>query len=983
MKEHFYDIESLSNVFTVCDFHPEEDCVDCYHLIDDRALYRQTLQDGFFQMLKDRILQKNENFHGTIRIFDLATEAGCRKLAQTFGLSDAYMVNDPKSSSNYDESFRIVCDTDPDYDEDEHAFMFGYNSFNYDTTMLAEFFFDVFPVGENIRPFIPTTAKEMREFNDSLFTDQFKKSMPSRLTVTDQNGYASSDYSDPRWRIRKNMLYTGRHLDVARLNEKQSKVGLKRLLGMLGYQILESDKLGAGVDHIDNLDQLLDLFAYNASDVINLRELFHHSFYQGQFSLKQGLLKTYPELIYDRIPGQYKPDIKPNRVRRDRLTIDSSSAQFATKALCPYDHLTDIPTVSYMYPSERKCAELAAEGKPVRRVNVLEESREFFYRHFSAYPDACAAFDKVYAYYKSIEGKNFNGSDFYKQDFGRDGALPPELETHVLSEIERDENCMFYYNEDGTPSRCFVTFSTGGIHGAEYNRDLYLADLAAWEAKMHAMECVKAQYPDPLDLRRAKTVELDGETRKWSEFIRSGMTIKKMEAMSPDERQAKCYKDFAGDRPHVFKRLDNGNTALNKSYVYTSASLTNHEDFTSYYPNMLRMLSAFWNDGLGVDRYGEIFDDKQRYGKLMKDKTKSEAERDFYSVKRNGTKLILNSASGAGDTNFKSPIQMNNRIISMRIIGQLFTWRIGQAQTLKGAAIPSTNTDGLYSVMEETMNNLILAKESADIGVEIEPEPIYLISKDTNNRLEMDPDDGKIVSASGGSLACRKDTDPTKALPHPAIIDWALSEYLVVAALGYKDLAIDRPFDETIGRNILMSAKDKFEPAHLLRMFQNVLASSPGSMNYIFGLTDDAPDAPIIMQHYNRVFVVKDHTPGAIHLMAANGKVITASMKAKRLREGERAQQNDPMALSVLLANGVKTTDIPRGKEAVVKSVTNIRPTWNMLVENRSLMTMSDARRQEILDCIDYDKYLLMLKNAYEDNWRNTAPEQPDAEDVA
>ena len=180
-----------------------------------------------------------------------------------------------------------------------------------------------------------------------------------------------------------------------------------------------------------------------------------------------------------------------------------------------------------------------------------------------------------------------------------------------------------------------------------------------------------------------------------------------------------------------------------------------------------------------------------------------------------------------------------------------------------------------------------------------------------------------------------------------------------------------------------MSAKDKFEPAHLLRMFQNVLASSPGSMNYIFGLTDDAPDAPIIMQHYNRVFVVKDRTPGAIHLMAANGKVITASMKAKRLREGERAQQNDPMALSVLLANGVKTTDIPRGKEAVVKSVTNIRPTWNMLVENRSLMTMSDARRQEILDCIDYDKYLLMLKNAYEDNWRNTAPEPPEAEDVA
>ena len=67
----------------------------------------------------------------------------------------------------------------------------------------------------------------------------------------------------------------------------------------------------------------------------------------------------------------------------------------------------------------------------------------------------------------------------------------------------------------------------------------------------------------------------------------------------------------------------------------------------------------------------------------------------------------------------------------------------------------------------------------------------------------------------------------------------------------------------------------------------------------------------------------------------------------------------------------------------MVKSVTNIRPNWYMLVENKSLMTMSDARRQEILDCIDYDKYLLTLKNAYEDNWRNTAPEQPVAESMA
>lgn len=986
MKEHFYDIESLSNVFTLCDYHPEENLIDCYQLVDTEAIHARTTDAAYHDMLRERILMRNQNFDGDVRVFDLREEDACKRLAETFGASTARIANNPDARSAYDDydpKFRLVCDTDPEYDEDEHAFMFGYNSYNYDTTMLADFFRTVFIASHNANGrclFKPTTARHMRDFNNMLFEADYKDNMAVALTVPMQrDNYAPRDYQDSGWVMRKNMLMSGRHLDVARLNEKQRKVGLKRLLGMLGYQILESDKLGTGVDSIEDLDQLLELIAYNVSDVVNLRELFHQPFYQGQFSLKQGLLKTYPELIYERIPGQYKPNVDPHHVRRDRLTIDSSSAQFATKALCPYDHLSDIETVSYMYPSERKVAELAAQGVHIERVNVLEESRKFFYRNFRNYPDLCAEFDKVYDYYKAIEGKNFNASEFYRGDYGEtveDGSigLPERLLPHKLSEIPKNDNCMFYYNADGTPSNCFITFSTGGIHGAEWNVARYRADMAAWQKTVDDMDAVREAYPDPLDLRRAKKIKLDGVERKWSEFIRSGMTIKKMEAMTADERREKCYRNPYDKRPHVFDKLDDGSLKLGKNYVFTSTGLMNHEDFTSYYPNMLRMLSAFWNDGLGVDRYGEIFDDKQRYGKLMKDKSLSEKDREFYAVKREGTKLILNSASGAGDTDFRSPIQMNNRIISMRIIGQLFTWRIGQAQTLKGASVTSTNTDGLYTVMEKKLNDAILAKESADIGVAIEPEPIYLVSKDTNNRLEMDPDTGHIVSASGGSLACRADTNPTKALSHPAIIDWALAEYLVVASMHYKGMSLDKPFDETIGRSILAKAKQRFEPAHLLRMFQNVLASSPGSINYIFATEDANPSGQIILQHYNRVFIVKDKTPGSVHLMAANAKVITPVTRAKRLREDERAQQHDPVARHVLEANGVDVGTLPMAKEAVVKNVTNVSPDWYMLVENHSLMTMSDARRDEILAAIDYDKYLGLLKNSYENNWRNKVP---------
>ena len=114
------------------------------------------------------------------------------------------------------------------------------------------------------------------------------------------------------------------------------------------------------------------------------------------------------------------------------------------------------------------------------------------------------------------------------------------------------------------------------------------------------------------------------------------------------------------------------------------------------------MLMIYWNDGIGKDIYGEIYDRKEELGKLMKDPTLSKEKREYYGVMRAGTKLILNSTTGKGDSHGQnSPIQVNNNIMAMRLIGQMFTWRIGQAQTLAGAKVVSTNTDGLYTVMAD------------------------------------------------------------------------------------------------------------------------------------------------------------------------------------------------------------------------------------------------------------------------------------------
>lgn len=1028
MNMNFYDIESLDNVFTLANYKVQENEVEIFMLCDDKSL---ASAPGFQQRLLDRIYMRNHNFNGTMKLYDLETEEGCRHLAMTFGLSDAYLVNDPESTSTYPDEFRPVCDTDPDYiaNPDKYPYLSGYNSTNYDTTMLACFFYETFVIKEMgyriledghtkaanppVIEFQPTTARLMRDINNELF-ENYKDAMPSYLAS------GPDRYDSTTWKIRKNMIMTGRQIDVSNLNEKQKKVGLKRLLGMMGFQILESDKLGNNNSVIHNEEELLELIAYNISDVVNLNELFNLKLYQAQFTLKKQLLKTYPELIYEKLPGKgkdnYKPDIRPSRVRRDRLYIDSTSSQLAQKALCPYNHLKDIPAVSFNYPHPDKAAEL---GIPV--VNVLDEAKKFFYGLYPQ-PELRAQFDEIYNYYKAIEGKNFNESKNYQEDFGTNA-----VQISKLSDIAKTKNCIPYFDKDGNPTSCFATFSTGGVHGAEYNYELFYSDLKTWQDLKKDFDEVQIKYPDPTDLKQCGTkpktiIAKNGIEWKMTIFSKAAKAILEMtederiELQNTENVKGKVkndmktlmslytpaeletiinrpvgvimndgrvlptstflkagsnpvYKTIDNDIPVLFKKSDDDSYKLNPKYVFTSAAPANHEDFTSYYPNLLRMMMAFFNPGLGYDRYAEIFQQKQDYGHYMKDKNRPSEERELYSVLREGTKLILNSASGAGDATFDNNIRMNNTIISMRIIGQLFSWRIGQAQSYYGAKIISTNTDGLYSVMESTINDKILAQESANIGVEIEPEPMYLISKDTNNRIELEGD--KIIGASGGTLACRMGPRPDKSLAHPAIIDWSLAEYLTICSQGYKGLSLDKPFNESIGMSILKSSIHKFDPVTWMRQFQNVLASSPGSVRYIYGLKDNSPYDPIILPHYNRVFYMKDGTENTIHLSAAFARVVNDKMKTKRLKDGQRETIIDPIPMKVLEENGVSA---PSGKDIVTTKVTGIEDNWDVFILNKDLSRISKDEYWFLMNNIDYDKYLTLLRDGFEKNWRNKLP---------
>ncbi|MDO4254351.1 MAG: hypothetical protein Q4C81_04275 [Kocuria sp.] len=1042
----FYDIESLSNVFTLCAYTPRPgqavDALEIFFLADDPSLAAAVDPQALYRA----VVESNPGLPAvSVQLWNLGGEKGSLRLAELMGLSNADQVCDGRGG-DYPAALRPVCDTDDGYDPAQHPFLAGYNSMNYDTVMLALFLNEAFPNPGGGQMFQPTTARTLRDHNDRLFSGEHIEYMP---------GYLGWD--GPAAKIRRAMLHSGRHLDVARLNELQSKVSLKRLLGMLGRQIKESEKLSHDTT-ITAVEDLYELLAYNVSDCLGLAQLFRHPAYANNFDLKAGLLAQYAETVFT----------KHGSVRKDRLAVDSSSAKFVGRILAPYASLDDIEAVSYVYPDPE-----VAKERGIEPVNVLDECVRFFEENVApdpaAHPEATPAqreahrqFMQVVTYYRSIEGQNFNDSDEYRDKF--------DLPAKSLRDVPKTPNNVPYFRSDASPSSCFATFSTGGIHGAEADlavftaeriahleQDMMLtraklvfpeaADFVAEAKRQHAElvlpdgTCVdkrlvllgsdpskvkyrkpkkddpdqaeqlaraQAQVPDPADLlatQRPESEKLDVRLPD------GGVLVGKVVLANSTATSAAYREEPAKKAPSLFTAKEDGSDKLHPKFARTSAGLVIHEDFTSYYPNLLRNMRAFYNPELGEDRYAKIFFDKERYSREMKRPGISPEERTRLNTLRNGTKLILNSASGAGDAGHKTPIRMNNRIISMRILGQLFSWRIGQAQTLAGARIISTNTDGLYSVVggengfDEATNNRVLHEQQAAIGVDIEPELMFLISKDSNNRLEIEaPEPGRsvadspIIAAGGGTLACHAGPTPTKSLAHPAVIDFALARYMqIVASRG--EAALSEPFDPRLGRKVIEEAVLEDDPIRSLMLFQNVIAASRGSITYPFsaapinaatgveysdqGHVSNVRD-PQVLQMVNRVFIVRDGTENARSLLNAGAWKVTAASQAKRREDGVGRAKRDPVALEVLRHHGwAKSraeasasdglTVLPDDQDVVVRRINAIDPTWSMVVVNDDLHQLPAERIERLIGSLDLEVYTRILEETFTKNWMNAA----------
>ena len=1200
MNRVFYDIESLSNLFTIAFWAPDDTPahLDVYLLAQRDDLIRH-LGPDFRQRVTDEVMERNPVLKTLpnapqVRIFDLHDPSVVMQLVRLIGIGipltrsdierkarSVVCLYDPRcrvsDPSAYYRQTEFSFDVDADR-KDRDTYLFGYNSYNYDTTMLAFYLASVtgahfkqdesattdvayaytpavlhaihkdvdtelladparlareidaltekrddtspqdsermrelnqrirtltaaqralaaqasdnqMPVCGLIIDTADVDAQTLRTFNDILFTTKFVGQMSQALCYTlpelrqltlalrpsKRVKEPKADFSTLPNLIRKFWLKSGRHLDVARLNEKQGRVGLKRQLGVIGRQIFEDAEVAQDAPIDESADAIARLIAYNASDVINLQYLFEDGNYQAPFDNKAMILDEYPETVYidkDDPTTRVDPDATRSfadvewahaNVRGDRLRIDSTSQQIISTVLCPNKRhpLEDGPTPCLDYPDQTAAAEA---GLTIGRTNVLDDTMAFLRTQIldhlnpasDTYREAAAEFDAVERHYRAICEENFNSGSAYVNRYGEDAgvAQAPGIGT-----------CVRYYDAKRQPTSCYAIVSEGGIHGAEYNKALYDADMRAYRTAKAILDEAKGLYCRPEDedettgaLRLinegvktiAKGPILDPETGEPHIFSDGHTHLAKQVLTLSSTKKKAAWREL--ERPCLFRPVKIQSdikrafcdatgitvTELNPRYAYTSAVHANHEDFSSYYPSLLRMMRVFYNPDLGYDRYGTLYEQKQEFGTYQKDPSRAlervspelrerlshmdeDEQRRYWKRRRDGVKLMLNAGSGAGDAKFDNPIRMNNNTISMRMIGQLFTWRVGQAQALRGASVPSTNTDGLYTVMDAATNNEILAHEAETIGVRIDPEELMLISKDSNNRVEFadagiaDPahatqreqliDRYRILSA-GGSLSCWRGPSSAKSIDHPAIYDWGCAFYLMntmtYATCRMPDATADEavrhafelPFDEGLMRSLIAlkleeATADDAHQLAVLRLFQTMVVSSPSSISYVTARSvDESVRDEHLVQHYNRVFYVTRDAKmlAAAHVTpqylrrVAGRKVSDATIASRKRRElfADDANapyldfQSAPEAAAMLASIGYDKLALAREqREPAFNKISGIDDDQYCHIANQDLYCMTSEERARLIDALDIDAYIRRIGEIYENNWRN------------
>ena len=300
---------------------------------------------------------------------------------------------------------------------------------------------------------------------------------------------------------------------------------------------------------------------------------------------------------------------------------------------------------------------------------------------------------------------------------------------------------------------------------------------------------------------------------------------------------------------HAIMRASTGPSKYEKPTVDVDNVL--HIDWSSFYPMMASKMQIYMTTE-GIDRYSGImidrFAEKAKAGELW-ERYKNRLHPEYVQAEEDqmGSKFVLNNATGAGNTHKPyALLPLDNKTLSMRLIGNMLIWALAQRLAQAGAFILSTNTDGLYvcNISRERAQEIIDGYVK-DYGMPVDPEDMArFINRDTSNRVEFEHRPDTITGVGGrlraGVQLFYVDTLLGKSIPYPLIAGNAALKYM-------RDTPnwLTAPYDRSILEDYIASvAKD----SSLSQPWYIVTSNSASNKLTIDGKTQ---------QHVNRVILTK------------------------------------------------------------------------------------------------------------------------------
>ena len=352
---------------------------------------------------------------------------------------------------------------------------------------------------------------------------------------------------------------------------------------------------------------------------------------------------------------------------------------------------------------------------------------------------------------------------------------------------------------------------------------------------------------------------------------------------------------------------------------------TIYVDFHSYYATLNIMLGTY-HDGKN-DNFKSIWQKRRDLKNKLTSELKEKDAKTYDAIDRQQKvlKRVLTSATGASNQHKpKSDLPLDNATLSMRMIGNLLIYVLGQRFSNAGGLVVFTNTDGLCIAnisMEKAKT--VLYHFYNTYGLDVEPIKLErIISKNANERItkKLNQVTGKYDYEISGRLnrALGSRINLSTKIDYPRVCGKAVLNYIET-----KPMWLIEPIDKNYLKELLKCQLNHFKPI----------------------------DWTITLKGHNeRTFYLEDSDGYAINDAFINGTIVD-SQRSSILFDTRQVKLTDTNRI-IMSRKGRRITQLVKGQQQKISELTS----QNVEVLN-SKKALNNVKRH--LQNIDIDAYYM------------------------